>query len=145
VPPQDRIGREQCAHFFESLAAEDLAELSVTTFGTFLREFSPLWSHPIGHPACQGIPIGALACTIVDSGFRLPFFRRVAGHGRKLATDDLTRRPRGLQFRLAASSLQASHACFRFASARAWRASCRAASSFSGIPSPVWKYISSGV
>jgi hypothetical protein len=67
-------------------------ELSVTTFGTFLREFSPLWSHPMGHPACQGIPLGALACTVVDSGFQLPFFRRVAGHGRKLATDDLTRR-----------------------------------------------------
>ena len=49
----------------------------------------------------------ALACTVVDSGFQLPFFRRVAGQGRKLATDELTRRPRGLQFslHLAACSL----------------------------------------
>jgi hypothetical protein len=43
-----------------------------------------------------------------------------AVHGRKLATDDLSRRPRDLQYRLAASP-QASHVCCRFASARAWR------------------------
>jgi len=35
--------------------------LSVTTFGTFVREFSPLWSRTIGHLTGQGIPMGSLA------------------------------------------------------------------------------------
>ena len=44
-----------------------------------------------------------------------------------------------------ASNLQAAQSRFRFASARAWRAFCRAASSSSGMLPPVLKYISSGV
>ena len=64
---------------------------------------------------------------------------------RRSATDNLTHRACRLQFRLAPSSPQPSHSCFRFASTRARRASCRAASNSSGMLSPVLKYISSGV
>ena len=47
--------------WFMGILLENIAELSVTSFGTFVREFSPLWSRTIGHLACQGIPMGALA------------------------------------------------------------------------------------
>ena len=81
--------------------------------------------------------------SIRDSSRRFPV-APPAGE-RKLATDNLTHRARQLQFKLATSSSQASQSCFRFASARAWRAFCRAASSSFGMRSPVLKYISSGV
>ena len=128
------------------LSVRLMAELSVTTFWTFLRELSPLWSHcrwPPRIPADFNGSLGVRRLSIRGSSRRFPVAS--LGHGRKFAADNLTRRARGLQFRLAGSSSQASQSCFRFASARAWRASCRAASSSSGMLSPVLKYISSGV
>ncbi len=63
----------------------------------------------------------------------------------RCATAELTHPVPRLQFRLAARNSQASQSRIRFASARAWRACCRAASSCWGMWSPFWKYISSGV
>jgi len=119
------------------------AELSVTTFWTFVRELSPPSSHCPRILVDSGGGIGA-------SGFRFEapvavFSSRHWGGERKLAGDNLTHRPRRLQFRLGARSSQDSHSCFRFASARTWRAFCRAVLSSSGMRSPVLKYISSGV
>ena len=100
----------------------------------------------VGHPASWWIQTATLARAAVDSRFQSPFSssRRWPAK-RTLAADNLTHRARWLQFRLGASSSQDSHSCFRFASARAWRAFCRAVSSSSGMRSPVLKYISSGV
>ena len=81
------------------------AELSVTTFCTFLREFSPPSSHYRRPPRIPVDSSGGLGVSGVDSSFQSPVSRRAAGRERKLATAHVTHRVRRLQFRLAASKL----------------------------------------
>ena len=121
------------------------SELSSATFCTFLRELSPPRSHRFLRrrvPVCSNGSRGGNACRFLAS----PVFPDRSGdNGYHFCSRRSESLLHGFQLRLAAGRLQASQSRFRFASARAWRAFCRAASSASGMSAPVMKYISSGV
>ncbi len=120
------------------LKDRDIALLWVTTFWTFVREFSPLGPMPV--PTWQPRTVAsprARRCSDVSC---------LALSKPRVLRPRTARVPAGpAQLRLTVTSSHALQVRFRLASARAWRASCRAASSSPGILSPVPKYISSGV